>query len=198
LNTLVGNLLVWLVASLSLASKSCMSPGRLSVHLGVSVHWRVVLPEVRILSEPTCQIYTDLRGRFPIRSNRGNQYIFVLYDYDSNAILARHGQILSHHRSNASTVICRRRHTGHLRPPSGAQKSASSYPLCPAWRRPAQRHQTTRLDFFPTPFQNRATQTELSGTPRNLPPPSATKAERAQMPRNMPPPLRAAHQIQLA
>ena len=50
LNTLVGNLLVWLVASLSLACKSCMSPGRLSVHLGVSVRWRVVLPEVRILS----------------------------------------------------------------------------------------------------------------------------------------------------
>jgi hypothetical protein len=38
--------------------------------------------------EPTGQIYTDLPGRFPIRSNRGNQYIFVLYDYDSNAILA--------------------------------------------------------------------------------------------------------------
>jgi hypothetical protein len=38
--------------------------------------------------EPTGQIYTDLPGRFPIKSNRGNQYIFVLYDYDSNAILA--------------------------------------------------------------------------------------------------------------
>jgi hypothetical protein len=38
--------------------------------------------------EPTGQIYTDLPGRFPIRSNRGNQNIFVLYDYDSNAILA--------------------------------------------------------------------------------------------------------------
>jgi hypothetical protein len=61
--------------------------------------------------------------------------------------LLRHGQILSRHRSNASTVVCRRRHTGHSKPPSGAQKSASSYPLCPAWRRPTQRHQTTRLDF---------------------------------------------------
>jgi hypothetical protein len=38
--------------------------------------------------EPTGQIYTDLPGRFPICYNRGNQYIFVLYDYDSNAILA--------------------------------------------------------------------------------------------------------------
>jgi hypothetical protein len=38
--------------------------------------------------KPTGQIYTDLPGRFPICSNRGNQYIVVLYDYDSNAILA--------------------------------------------------------------------------------------------------------------
>jgi hypothetical protein len=60
LNTLVGNLLVWLVASLSLACKSCMSPGRLSVHLGVSVRWRVVLPEVRILSHPCVKL-----GLFP-------------------------------------------------------------------------------------------------------------------------------------
>jgi hypothetical protein len=47
---LVGDLLVWLVAALSLACRSCMSPGRLPVHLSVSVRWRVVLPEVRILS----------------------------------------------------------------------------------------------------------------------------------------------------
>jgi hypothetical protein len=38
--------------------------------------------------EPAGQIYTNLSGRFPIQSNRGNQYIFVLYDYDSNAKLA--------------------------------------------------------------------------------------------------------------
>jgi hypothetical protein len=37
---------------------------------------------------PTGQIYTDLPGRFPVSSNRGNQYIYILYDYDSNAILA--------------------------------------------------------------------------------------------------------------
>ncbi len=33
-------------------------------------------------------ICTDLPGRFPFISSRGNNYIFVLYDYDSNAILA--------------------------------------------------------------------------------------------------------------
>ena len=34
-------------------------------------------------------ICTDLPGRFPIQSFNGNNYIFVLYDYDSNAILAK-------------------------------------------------------------------------------------------------------------
>ena len=32
--------------------------------------------------------YTDLTGRFPYKSARGNQYIMVLYDYDSNSISA--------------------------------------------------------------------------------------------------------------
>ena len=31
---------------------------------------------------------SDQTGRFPIRSSRGNEYVCVLYDYDSNAILA--------------------------------------------------------------------------------------------------------------
>jgi hypothetical protein len=35
------------------------------------------------------QIYTDHTGRFPVVSSKGNKYIMVLYDYDSNAILAK-------------------------------------------------------------------------------------------------------------
>ena len=31
--------------------------------------------------------YADLTGQFPHKSSRGNQYLFVLYDYDTNAIL---------------------------------------------------------------------------------------------------------------
>ena len=31
--------------------------------------------------------FIDLTGKFPYRSSRGNQYILLLYDYDSNAIL---------------------------------------------------------------------------------------------------------------
>ena len=32
----------------------------------------------------TGKIFTDQTGRFPIPSSTGNQYVFVLYDYDSN------------------------------------------------------------------------------------------------------------------
>ena len=39
--------------------------------------------------EPKSTAYSDLTGKFPYRSSRGNQYIMVHYDYDSNAILQR-------------------------------------------------------------------------------------------------------------
>ena len=32
--------------------------------------------------------YTDLTGKFPYRSTKGNNYIMVAYNYDGNAILA--------------------------------------------------------------------------------------------------------------
>jgi hypothetical protein len=35
------------------------------------------------------QIYTDKTGRFPLVSSKGSKYIMILYDYDSNAILAQ-------------------------------------------------------------------------------------------------------------
>jgi hypothetical protein len=35
------------------------------------------------------QIYTDQTGIFPVVSSKGNKYIMVLYDYDSNIILAQ-------------------------------------------------------------------------------------------------------------
>jgi hypothetical protein len=37
----------------------------------------------------TGKIYTDQTGRFPVVSSKGNKYIMILYDYDSNAILAQ-------------------------------------------------------------------------------------------------------------
>jgi hypothetical protein len=35
------------------------------------------------------QIYTDQTGRFTVVSSKGNKYIMILYDYDSNTILAQ-------------------------------------------------------------------------------------------------------------
>ena len=37
----------------------------------------------------TGRTYSDLTGRFPIQSNRGTNYILVVYEYDSNAIIVR-------------------------------------------------------------------------------------------------------------
>jgi hypothetical protein len=38
--------------------------------------------------EPTGQIYTDQTGQFVTPSSNGNNYLLLLYDYDSNCILA--------------------------------------------------------------------------------------------------------------
>jgi hypothetical protein len=35
------------------------------------------------------QIYTDQTGQLPVVSSKGNKYIMILYDYDSNAIFAQ-------------------------------------------------------------------------------------------------------------
>jgi hypothetical protein len=36
----------------------------------------------------TGQIYSDLPGKCLVPSSRGNNYLFIVYNYDSNAILA--------------------------------------------------------------------------------------------------------------
>ena len=36
--------------------------------------------------DPQQWIATDLTGRFPVTSNRGNKYLFILYYYNSNII----------------------------------------------------------------------------------------------------------------
>ncbi len=37
--------------------------------------------------EQTGKIYTDQTGRFPVTSSKGNKYILLLYEYDTNASL---------------------------------------------------------------------------------------------------------------
>jgi hypothetical protein len=41
------------------------------------------------IAEPTGQIYTDQTGRFISPSSTGNNYLMILYDYDSNFIFAQ-------------------------------------------------------------------------------------------------------------
>jgi hypothetical protein len=45
-------------------------------------------PPKTFLSPPSPNPYSDQTGRFPVRSSRGNQYVFILYDFDSNVILS--------------------------------------------------------------------------------------------------------------
>jgi hypothetical protein len=33
--------------------------------------------------------YSDQTGKFPVKSSRGNQYVYVFYNYDSNSIHSR-------------------------------------------------------------------------------------------------------------
>jgi len=40
------------------------------------------------MMEPTSQAYMDLTGKFVVPSSAGNNYILIVYNYDSNGILA--------------------------------------------------------------------------------------------------------------
>ena len=39
--------------------------------------------------DPQQRIATNITGRFPVTSNRGNKYLFILYNYNRNCILVR-------------------------------------------------------------------------------------------------------------
>ena len=43
--------------------------------------------ENHIWDQPISKLYTDVCGRFPIRSRSGNEYIMIAYHCDSNTIL---------------------------------------------------------------------------------------------------------------
>ena len=40
-----------------------------------------------LISKKEGMTYSDLAGRYPIKSSRGNQYILIFYDYDIKSIL---------------------------------------------------------------------------------------------------------------
>eukprot|EP00957_Ditylum_brightwellii_P195458 14892660-Ditylum_brightwellii.AAC.1 len=43
---------------------------------------------LKLVKEFDHTLYTDLTGKFPVTAQAGNKHILVMYDYDSNAILA--------------------------------------------------------------------------------------------------------------
>jgi hypothetical protein len=62
--------------------------------------------------EPTGQVYSDQTGKFVQPSSHGNNYLFILYDYDSNLILAepmktRSAQSILGAYKTVHTKLCR-------------------------------------------------------------------------------------------
>ena len=55
----------------------------------------------------TESVFTDQTGQFPVTSNRGNKYIMVLCEIDSNQILAEPMQ----NRSEGSLILTRQTET---------------------------------------------------------------------------------------
>ncbi len=52
------------------------------------VDWTPMHACYMALMEPAGQTYMDLTGKFVVASSNGNNYILIIYNYDSNAILA--------------------------------------------------------------------------------------------------------------
>jgi len=74
-----------------------MPPTNVSTHAGYVA-----------LMEPTGQMYMDLTGKFVAPSSSSNNYIMILYNYDSNAILAIP---FKNHKSESILAAYKSRHT---------------------------------------------------------------------------------------
>jgi hypothetical protein len=66
------------------------------------------------LAKITGQVYSDQTGKFTFPSSNGNNYLFILYDYDSNLILAepmksRRAQDIVSAYKTVHTKLCRAR-----------------------------------------------------------------------------------------
>ena len=55
-----------------------------SLKKGLSTH--ALYAATICYNEPTGKLYTDLTGQFPVQSSRGNKYILVAYNFNSNSI----------------------------------------------------------------------------------------------------------------
>ena len=65
-----------------------------------------------IKSSPETTTYADLTGRFPHVSSRGNKYIFVMYDFDSNLI---QGEAIKNRQAKTLVDAWKKLHTNLTR-----------------------------------------------------------------------------------
>ena len=66
------------------------------IHPKQDQHSNNIITAIINTNPETSKSYSDQTGRFPILSSRGNQYILVLYHYDTNSI---HAQLLKNRQA---------------------------------------------------------------------------------------------------
>jgi hypothetical protein len=90
--------------------EDCKDETETALHSGLKTHC------VYASTVDAGQIYTEQTGHFPVFSSRGNKYIMVLYEYDSNGIMAdpiknrTAGEILRAFKVTEQTIITRGTH----------------------------------------------------------------------------------------
>ena len=67
-------------------SSSKLDPFHIPPELQDNIKQQIV--SAAVIPVATGKIYTDQTGQFPVTADTNNKYVFVLYDNDSNAILA--------------------------------------------------------------------------------------------------------------
>jgi hypothetical protein len=73
-----------ITTDLPIATSLDFSPSQDTNNLPTHVIFAMIVPFTKL-----CKSYLDQTGKFPIQSSRGYNYVMVLYDYDSNAILSK-------------------------------------------------------------------------------------------------------------
>jgi hypothetical protein len=73
-----------IATSLPLATSLDVSPSQEPNNLRTNVVFAAIMPFTNLR-----KLYSDQTGKFPVQSSRGYNYVMVLYDFDSNAILSR-------------------------------------------------------------------------------------------------------------
>ena len=57
-------------------------------------------------NEPTGKLYTNLTRYFPVQSRRGQKYILVAYNFDSNSIHVKPDMTLTRSKHMKTYIIC--------------------------------------------------------------------------------------------